>query len=174
MLSALGPTSPRHPGDLPITRATEAIASAMRREGVKRLIAISTGTAVDPADGFDWKIWTPALLIRLAMTSSYRDIIGLARTVRASNLDWTMVRAAFLKSRPASMHLNVGNYGHTKHSMTLSREELAIFMFDQIANPECVTEWLRASVRASEGREQLLPSGEGGTTAQGTRVPAFS
>jgi len=74
----------------------------------------------------------------LPPTRSYRDIIGLARTVRASDLDWTMVRAAFLKSRPASMHLNVGNYGHTKHSMTLSREELAMFMFDQIASPEFV------------------------------------
>jgi len=36
------------------------------------------------------------------------------------------------------MHLNIGNYGHTKHSTTLSRAELAIFMFDQIASPEFV------------------------------------
>ena len=138
VLSALGPTSPQHPKDLPITRAIGAIISAMREVRVERLISISTGTAVDPEDGFDLKIWLPALLIRLAMPSSYRDIIGLARTVRASDLEWTMVRVGFLKSQPGSHRLNVGLYGHTKHSLSISREDVARFMFDQIENREFV------------------------------------
>ena len=48
VLSALGPTALPHPKDLPITRATEAIISAMKQESVNRLIAISTGTAALP------------------------------------------------------------------------------------------------------------------------------
>lgn len=136
VLSALGPTSPQHPKELPITRAIEAVISAMRDEHVKRLIAISTGTAVDPDDGFDLKIWLPALLIRLAIPSSYRDIIGLAKTIRASDLEWTMVRVGFLTNRPGSHHLNVGLYGHTKHSLSISREDVARFTFDQISNRE--------------------------------------
>ena len=138
VLSALGPTSPQHPKDLPITRAIEAIISAMREVHVERLISISTGTAVDPKDGFDLKIWLPALLIRLAMPSSYRDIIGLAKTIRASDLEWTMVRVGFLKSQPGSHRLNVGLYGRTKHSLSISREDVAKFMFDQISNREFV------------------------------------
>jgi putative NADH-flavin reductase len=134
VLSALGPTSLSHPKDLPITKATEAIISAMKRENVKRLIAVSTGTAIDPGDGSDWKAWAPTLLIKVAMSSSYNDIIGLASAIRASELDWTMVRAAFLKSRPASQFLNVGLYGHVKHSLTVSRADVAAFMFDQISN----------------------------------------
>jgi putative NADH-flavin reductase len=138
VLSALGPTSPQHPKNLPITRATEAIISAMQEEHVKRFVAISTGTAVGPEDSFDLKIWLPALLIRLAMPSSYRDIIGVARTIRASDLQWTMVRVGFLTNRPGGHHLNVGLYGHTKHSLAISREDVAKFMFDQISNPEFV------------------------------------
>ncbi|HKX44923.1 MAG TPA: NAD(P)H-binding protein [Burkholderiaceae bacterium] len=138
VLSALGPTSLPHPKDLPITRATEAVMSAMKQEQVTRLIAVSTGTAPDPADTFDLKIWLPALLIRLAMPSAYRDIIGLAKVIRASELDWTMVRAALLKNRPAAGRLNVGLYGRSKHALTVSREELAAFMFDQIAGREFV------------------------------------
>lgn len=137
-LSALGPTSLPHPKDLPITRATQAIISAMKQEDVKRLIAVSTGTAADPGDGPDWRIRAPAWLIRLAMPSAYRDIIGLAEAIRASQLDWTMVRVAFLKNHPASTRLNVGLYGHARHAMTVSREEVAAFMFDQISNPEFV------------------------------------
>lgn len=138
VLSALGPTALRHPSGLPITKATEAIISAMKQENVTRLIAISTGTAVAPEDGFDSKIRIPALLIQLAMPSAYRDIIGLASSIRASGLDWTMVRVAFLKDGPAAQRLNIGVYGHTRHSMTVSREEVAKFMFDQIQSRDFI------------------------------------
>jgi len=143
VLSALGPTSPSHPRNLPITRATETILTAMTEEHVTRFIAISTGTAADPGDGFDWKIKAPAQLIRLFMPSSYRDIIGMAKTVRASPLEWTMVRVALLKDLPASHRLNVGLYGHTRHSLGISRADVASFMFDQAEN--------RAFVRQSPG-----------------------
>lgn len=138
VLSALGPTSLRHPNDLPITKATQAIISAMKQENVMRLIAVSTGTAVDPEDGSDAKIRIPASLIRLLMPGSYRDIIGLASSIRASGLDWTMVRVAFLNNRCASRRLNVGLYGQTKHSMTVAREDVAKFMFDQIEGREFI------------------------------------
>ncbi|MET2525778.1 NAD(P)H-binding protein [Ralstonia pseudosolanacearum] len=138
VLSALGPSRQPHPKDLPITRATEAIISAMKQEQVKRLIAVSTGTAADPDDGFDFKIWAPAMLIKLAMPSVYQDIVGLANTIRGSGLDWTMARIALLKSRPASDDLNVGLYGHAKHTLTISRENVARFMFDQISSLEYI------------------------------------
>jgi putative NADH-flavin reductase len=149
VLSALGPTSPRHPKDLPITRATETILAAMTEEHVTRFIAISTGTAVDPGDGFDWKIKVPAQLIRLLMPGSYRDIIGMAKTVRASPLEWTMVRVALLKDLPASHRLNVGLYGHTRHSLGISRADVASFMFDQAEN--------RAFIRQSTGISASMP-----------------
>ncbi|QCJ01045.1 NAD(P)-dependent oxidoreductase [Agrobacterium larrymoorei] len=44
VLSALGPSKTPHPRHLPITRATQAVISAMKEENVTRLIAISTGT----------------------------------------------------------------------------------------------------------------------------------
>ncbi|MEF3063029.1 NAD(P)H-binding protein [Ralstonia solanacearum] len=140
VLSALGPAKMPHPKDLPITRATEAIISVMKQERITRLIAVSTGTAVDPGDGIDLKIWLPAALIKHAMPNVYRDIVGLAETIRSSDLDWTLVRAGLLKNYPASEHLNVGLYGHSKHSLTLSRENLARFMFDQISSREYVAQ----------------------------------
>lgn len=149
VLSALGPTSPSHPNDLPITRATETILTAMTEEHVTRFIAISTGTAADPGDGFDWKIKAPAQLIRLLMPSSYRDIIGMAKTVRASPIEWTMVRVALLKDLPASHRMNVGLYGHTRHSLGISRADVASFMFDQAEN--------RAFIRQSPGISASMP-----------------
>ena len=138
VLSALGPARQPHPKGMPITTATRAIISAMEREQVKRFIAVSTGTAADPGDDFDLKIWLPAAIIKFAMPSAYEDMIGLARAIRISSLDWTMVRAAVLKNRHAAEQLNVGLYGHAKHSLTVAREDLAKFMFDQIANHDFV------------------------------------
>ncbi|MBV6791824.1 NAD(P)-dependent oxidoreductase [Xanthomonas euvesicatoria] len=138
VLSALGPTKFPHPKDLPITRATQAIITAMEQEHVRRLIAVSTGTAADPGDSFDLKIHLPAVLLKLAMRAAYNDMIGLADVVRASTLDWTMVRAAVLKDRPPSAGLNVGLYGHTRHSLTISRADVARFMFDQVTQPTFV------------------------------------
>lgn len=138
VLSALGPTRMPHPADLPITRATQAIVAAMKAENVSRLLAVSTGTAVDPGDGFDFKIWFPGVLLKYAMRTAYNDMIGLAQAIRESDLDWTMVRAAVLKDRPASRELNVGLYGHTKHSLTMSRADIAAFMFEQIRKPDYI------------------------------------
>lgn len=143
VLSALGPARMRHPKGLPITRAIESIIAAMTQEQVTRLIAVSTGTAVDPGDGRDLKIWLPALLIKYAMPSVYHDVIGLAQAVRRSTLAWTMVRVALLDDQQASGELNVGLYGRVRHSLALSREDLARFMFDQIAS--------QAHVRAAPG-----------------------
>ena len=136
VLSALGPTSVPHPKGLPITVATQTIISAMEQEGVHRLIAVSTGTAPDPKDGFDWKIRFPAWVIKYLMRNSYDDMLGLSKAIRASDLEWTMVRAALLKDRQASRTLNVGMYGSTEHSWTVSRSDIAAFMFDQIERPE--------------------------------------
>lgn len=135
VISALGPSKFPHPSDLPITRATEAVIMAMMRERVSRLVAVSTGTAADPGDGFDLKIRLPAALIKLAMPGIFQDIVGLARAIRVSELNWTMVRAGLLRNRPATDHLNVGLYGNTKHTLILSREDLAKFMFDQVQSP---------------------------------------
>lgn len=138
VISALGPTKFPHPKDLPITRATDAILKVMMEEQVKRFVAVSTGTAVDPDDGYEFKIRFPASIIKYVMPGIYRDIVTLADVIRKSDLDWTMVRAGFLNNRPASDQLNVGVYGKTKHSLSLGREDLSKFMFDQVISNEYI------------------------------------
>lgn len=136
IISDLGPTKLPHPSGLPITKATQAIIDVMQKEHVRRLLAVSTGTAIDSDDSFDFKIRVPALIIKFAMPKVYYDIIGVSDAVRGSNLDWTLVRAGFLKNIQKSNYVNAGPYGKTKHSRSLYREDLAKFMFDQIENTE--------------------------------------
>ncbi|CAM0712219.1 NAD(P)-dependent oxidoreductase [Acinetobacter baumannii] len=138
VLSALGPTSFHHPMNTPITKAMESIINVMKQENIQRLIAISTGTAKDPNDGFDFKIWFPALFIKFLMRNAYTDIIKLASVIRASDLNWTMVRVAFLTNQSVSTHLNIGLYGHTKHKWYISRQNVAKFILDQISKTDFI------------------------------------
>ena len=77
-------------------------------------------------------------MIKLLLPSSSSDITGLSRAIRPSQLDWTMVRVAILTHRPAARQPIVGLYGHTRHAMTVAREDVAIFMFNQISSREIV------------------------------------
>lgn len=132
VLSALGPTQFPHPKGEPIAHATQAMIDIMAQAQVRRLIAVSTGTAADPDDRYDMKIRLPAILIKYLMPSIYQDIVALAQVIRQSDRDWTMVRAGFLTNRSDSKGINVGVYGKTRHQLALSRLDLAKFMFDQI------------------------------------------
>ena len=99
-------------------------------------IGLPLGTAPDPDDAFDWKVNLPARLIKVVMPAAYRDILALAHAIRASQLDWTMVRIANLTDRPAAGKLNVGMYGHSEHSFTIPRADVTAFMLDQIGSRE--------------------------------------
>lgn len=138
VISALGPTRTDHPSDLPITRAYEAIIRAMKDLGVKRLITTSTPTASDPGDKSIFTVWFPALLIKIILRSSCNDMITFPKVIRESGLDWTMVRLNILKDRKATNEIYIGLCGRTKHTLTLSREDAAIFMLDQVISREFI------------------------------------
>lgn len=139
VISALGPTKTNHPKDLPITQAYKTIISVMEEEGVKRLIVTSTPTAPDPDDKkFVFTVWFPAMLIKFMLPSSYKEMVTFPKVIRKSNLDWTMVRLNLLKNRPASREIYLGPCGRTKHTLTVSREDVAIFMLDQIKSHDFI------------------------------------
>ncbi len=139
VVSALGPTKTDHPSDLPITKAYKAIVQVMSNEGVRRLVATSTPTAPDPDDKkFVFTVWFPAILIKFMMPSSYNEMVAFPKIIRNSNLDWTMVRLNLLKDRPASREIYLGLCGRTKHTLTVSREDVGIFMIDQISNDKFI------------------------------------
>lgn len=139
VLSAMGPTKTNHPKDLPITRAYETIISVMKQEGVKRLITTSTPTAPDPGDKkFVFTVWFPAVLIKFMLRTSYNEMVSFPKVIRESGLDWTMARLNLLKDRHATRELYIGLCGRSKHTLTLSREDVALFMLDQIESRQFI------------------------------------
>jgi hypothetical protein len=116
----------------PLSTGTKNILSVMKKHGVRRLIAVSTASASDPNDQFDFKFKLLVTMIKLGMRGAYDEIIRMAEAIRSSELDWTLVRLPFLNDKPRTGKVRVGYYGHGIIRTGLSRADLADFLLQQL------------------------------------------
>ena len=95
VLSALGTGTSRQPTTL-YSQGVANIIAAMDSQGIRRLLCISSGGAQhDPGI-----VWWYRLFIKPLLQPVYDDMARMERLVRASSLDWTIVRPAWLRNGP--------------------------------------------------------------------------
>ncbi|MET7770757.1 SDR family oxidoreductase [Nocardia sp. NPDC005366] len=112
---------------------TEAIIEAMRRTGVKRLICQSSLGVGDSRDNLDflWKYVFFGVLLRKA----YNDHVAQEQCVRASGLDWTIVRPSAFTDGPRT-----GGFRRdvptdaTGLTLKISRADIADFLVEQLTD----------------------------------------
>lgn len=130
VISVLGPRGDSR--SKPITRGTQNILAAMKKQGVRRLIISSTPSASDPNDLPDFKFKVLVTLVRLMIRAAYEEIISVAETVRMSDCDWTIVRVSMLNDNPKSGKVKVGYLGRGEMGVRISRADMAEFMLKQV------------------------------------------
>jgi uncharacterized protein YbjT (DUF2867 family) len=120
----------------PIARGTANILEGMKDHGVRRIVAVATASAADPADrpslGSRFFIWIAKTFLRPA----YDDVLATAAAIRASDLDWTIVRPPFLKDGPKTGRVKAGYLGDGTTGTYLSRANAADFMLGQLKTGE--------------------------------------
>ncbi|AVH21821.1 NAD(P)-dependent oxidoreductase [Nocardia cyriacigeorgica] len=112
---------------------TRTVIEAMRRNGVKRLICQSTLGVGDSRDNlnFLWKY----ILFGLVLRPAYNDHVRQEEHVRASDLDWTIVRPSAFTDGPATGTYRQGFTGNEAGlSLKISRADIAEFMLDQLTD----------------------------------------
>ncbi|MBF6437412.1 NAD(P)-dependent oxidoreductase [Nocardia cyriacigeorgica] len=112
---------------------TRTVIEAMRRNGVKRLICQSTLGVGDsrPNLNFLWKY----ILFGLVLRPAYNDHVRQEEYVRASDLDWTIVRPSAFTDGPATGTYRQGFAGDEAGlSLKISRADIADFMLDQLTD----------------------------------------
>jgi putative NADH-flavin reductase len=134
VLSALGVSYSRKPISVYSQGATNIIA-AMRRHGVKRLVVVSSAP-LDPAyrasDSFFFSRVLEPLFMRRPGRTTYDDMRRMESLVRASDLDWTIIRSCWLFDAAA-----VTDYRLVENSaggMFTARADLAASMLAQLAD----------------------------------------
>lgn len=123
------------PDDLQ-TKAVMHIIEAMKELKMKRLISLTGGgvrdQAVDqPAFKDKMVVFIMKNLAGKGARQALKDGIDHAEVIKASGLDWTIVRAPMLTEQPAMQHIEVGNVGGVQ-GFKLTREDLAEFILNEI------------------------------------------
>jgi uncharacterized protein YbjT (DUF2867 family) len=138
VLSALGPRGARAPSGL-LGGAAPNITGAMSQNGARRLICVSAAGAYltgDPQAGWLIKAILPRVLAR-----QFADVRQMENVIRASDLDWTLVRATRLVNRPGTGRYRVRPDYPPPGGRTIARADVAHF----IATALTEDGWLRSS-----------------------------
>lgn len=123
VISVLGPRPGEDRNSRPLTQGMQAILSAMLEAGVRRLIVTSTPSANDPNDLPDLKFKVLVGLIKSVMPHACEEIVSVARLVRESDTDWTIVRVSMLNNNPGRGRIRAGYLGKKQVGTNLSRTD---------------------------------------------------
>ncbi|MCK9900390.1 NAD-dependent epimerase [Parafrankia colletiae] len=154
VLSTLGVPFTRRPVDV-YSAGIHTIDAAMRRHGVRRLVAVSS-SATEPhhhADGgfLMNRILQPVLTATIGRTT-YADMRRMEEFARASDLDWTIMRPSGLFDAPG-----VTSYGLQENQAAgifTSRADLAASMLGQATDIRFLRKFV--AVTTSEGAPTLF------------------
>ncbi|WP_326657673.1 NAD(P)-dependent oxidoreductase [Streptomyces sp. NBC_00385] len=114
--------------------ATRRIVAAMDAAGVRRIVVVSTCSVPDPADRPDLKFKALVGFVRTAAPRAWAEVRSAAEAIRASDLDWTLVRVAKLDDKPATGDIRVGHYGHGVVGLSIGRADMAAFLLGQVTD----------------------------------------
>jgi putative NADH-flavin reductase len=128
VLSVLGPTSNRPVFE--VSQGMQSILAAMNEHRVRRLVQ-SVGAGVgDPNDRPTYLDRGIGAMLKLVSGNVYRDMLRVAELIRASELDWTLVRVPMLTDEPASGQVRVGYLGKGVGTR-ISRGDVATWILQQ-------------------------------------------
>ena len=132
VLSAIGHKRWFYPTRI-LSDGTRNLVRAMERHGVRKLIC---ETALGIGDAW-WRMGLYyTLFVRLFILPFYfHDKVRQERVVRASALDWVIVRPGALTHGPRRGAVRHGpDVGHWLWTVSVSRADVAAFMLDQLAD----------------------------------------
>jgi len=131
VLSALGPT--RTSGEDVLQTAIHNTIAVMKEHGMRRLIVVTGAGVSDPND--KPQFWNRIMfgLLNFLAKRVLADSLGAANLLRASGLDWTLVRVPVLTDDPSAGEPWVGYVGKGMGSR-IPRADVAGFMLKQVTD----------------------------------------
>lgn len=124
----------------PIADSFPTLFRAMRAQGVRRILALSTPSYMVNSEQKSWTAWLIGFLPPLFVPQGNAEMVAIARNVAAqSDLDWTVFRVPHLNNGPADRQLAAGLLGpEYKGTMELSRASMVRWVMGEIKNREWI------------------------------------
>lgn len=130
VVSALGHVDAKHPGEV-LADGIRATIAAMELTGVRRLVTISASGAYTDGDDPLTRFIAKPILQRF-LRESFRDTQQMETIVRASNLDWAIVRPPKLHDGEALGRYKSRTDGNVRWAYRISRADLAAAILDEV------------------------------------------
>jgi putative NADH-flavin reductase len=136
VVSAIGSRSARKPTSVQ-TDSTKSVVLAMRAHGVRRLLVVSnSGMVTDGDDPFSRYLVKP--ILRQVLKHPWGDMARMEDVVRASGLEWTIVRPPQLTDGPRTDAYRTAVDVNVRGGMRVSRADLAALVVHCLADPGTV------------------------------------
>ncbi len=120
-----------------LSMATQALVAAMGQRHVRRLVCI-TGMGAGDSRGHGGFLYD-RLILPLLLRKVYEDKDRQEDVIRASSLDWVIVRPAVLNDEAARGHVRAVTDLSGVHGGKIARADVACFVVDQLTDDT----WLR-------------------------------
>jgi putative NADH-flavin reductase len=137
VLLVLGVSNKRLPTTL-FSEGVQNVLHAMKRQGVSRFICVSaSGFINDSKDAFMIKyVFKP--LLQNILKHMYADLKRMETLVKASQLDWTLIRPARLTDGPHTQVYRTALDANVIGGASISRADLADCMLKQLSNSNTI------------------------------------
>jgi len=132
VVSVMGPVGRQD--KLIFSPAYESIVQAMKKHGVKRIIALGTPTIPDDNDGFSLIFWSLIVVVGFIIRKGHEDIRTVGTILRKSGLDWTLVRVPLLTNGRKRGRVTVGYFGNGVEWPWVSRADFVDFLLEQLTS----------------------------------------
>ena len=115
-----------------LIQGMQNIIQAMKEHSVKRLIASSTISVVDPKDEYSFKHKFLVFMIKTLLRAQYNEVIKMTEEILSSDLDWSSFRLVVLTNGNKSHQVHVGYLGRDDISLRIARVNVAHFVLDEL------------------------------------------
>jgi putative NADH-flavin reductase len=130
VISTLGPPLKRKYDDFSVLEGHKNIIKAMETENIKRFITIATPSVKSTEDIPSLATKMPTIMAKIFFPCAYKEIVQIGEVVRASKLDWTVVRFIAPNNKPLTGKIKV-TLGNTKINWGIPRADIADFILKE-------------------------------------------
>lgn len=136
VLTVIGP---RGTGPTTVSRdSVSSIIQAMRKNGVRRLLAVTGSIVADEGESPYLRYLIKPIARRTFLRHVTADMRGAEQEIRASDLDWTILRPPSLSDKPSPGSYRTAVDRSLPHAFTIPRADLAACMLSLTGEPGSV------------------------------------
>jgi putative NADH-flavin reductase len=133
VISAIGSRNGRGPTTV-CTDSARSIVTAMHRAGTRRLVVVSGTGPFDEGEGPGMR-YVIKPIGRRFLKHVFADFVEMEKVVRASGLDWTIVRPPRLTDKPLTGRYRTRRDINMHRNFAVSRADVAHLILEACADP---------------------------------------